>query len=177
MKTRKRINKEKIEIIGLSMIILLFLLGWAYPRQEDEPQSFIVVPVENVKSESVIAVEVKEIVKEPEPTPEPEVERVSLGEFRITAYCPCEKCCGAWADGLTYTETVATEGRTIAVDPDVIPLGSIVEINGAEYVAEDIGGAIKGDRIDLYFDSHQDALEWGVQYKDIFLIEFPQFRK
>lgn len=63
------------------------------------------------------------------------------------------------------------------MDPDVIPLGSIVEINGAEYIAEDIGGAIKGDRIDLYFNNHDDALEWGVQYLDIFLIEFPQFRK
>lgn len=106
-----------------------------------------------------------------------ETERIPLGEFRITAYCPCEKCCGEWADGLTYTETVATEGRTIAVDPDVIPLGSIVEINGVEYIAEDVGGAIKGDRVDLYFNRHLDALEWGVQYLDIFLVEFPKLQE
>ena len=160
------------------MILALFLIGWAYGKQEDQDLEIVTVeaiPIETKVSEPVI--EVKQIVKESEITPEPEIERVSLGEYRITAYCACEKCCGAWADGITYTGTEATEGRTIAVDPDVIPLGSIVEINGAEYVAEDIGGAIKGDRIDLYFNSHQDALEWGVQYLDIFLIEFTQFRK
>ena len=156
------------------MILTLFLIGWAYSKQEDQDLEIVKVeriPVEAISSEPEIEVEVKEIVKEPE------IERVPLGEYRITAYCPCEKCCGAWADGITYTGTEATEGRTIAVDPDVIPLGSIVEINGVEYVAEDVGGAIKGDRIDLYFNSHEDALEWGVQYLDIFLIEFPQFRK
>ena len=95
----------------------------------------------------------------------------SLGEFKITAYCPCKKCCGDYADGYTYSGTVATEGRTIAVDPKVIPLGSIVEIDGVEYVAEDIGGAIKGNRIDLYFNSHQEALNWGVQEIEVSLIE------
>lgn len=156
------------------MILALFLVGWAYAKQEDQDLEIVKVegiPVEAISSEPEIEVEVKEIVKEPE------IERVPLGEYRITAYCPCEKCCGSWADGITATGTIATEGRTIAVDPDVIPLGSIVEINGVEYVAEDVGGAIKGDRIDLYFNSHEDALEWGVQYLDIFLIEFPQFRK
>ena len=98
---------------------------------------------------------------------------VSLGEFRVTAYCSCPRCCGPYADGLTYTETVATEGRTIAVDPDVIPLGAMVVINGVEYMAEDIGGAIKGERVDIYFDSHQDALEWGIQYLEVFVITFP----
>ena len=118
--------------------------------------------------------EVKHIVKEVEPVhiqEEPIIERIALGEFKITAYCPCPKCCGVWSDGLTYTETIATESRTIAVDPSVIPLGSVVEINGAEYIAEDIGGAIKDNRIDVFFNSHQDALEWGVQYHDIFLLQ------
>ena len=103
-------------------------------------------------------------------------ERLLLGEFKITAYCPCPLCCGEWADGLTYTETVATEGRTIAVDPDIIPLGSIVEINGEKYVAEDIGGAIKENRIDIFFSKHEDALKWGVQNHEIFLLGFTQFR-
>ena len=118
--------------------------------------------------------ELKPIVKEVDPVQvqeEPIIERVALGEFKVTAYCPCPSCCGNFADGLTYTETVATESRTIAVDPSVIPLGSVVEINGAEYIAEDIGGAIKNNRIDVFFNSHQDALEWGVQYHDIFLIQ------
>lgn len=95
---------------------------------------------------------------------------VSLGEFRLTAYCPCKKCCGK-DDGITATGTQATQGRTIAVDPRVIPYGSIVVIDGHEYVAEDCGGAIKENRIDVYFESHEEALEFGVQYKEVFLIQ------
>ena len=108
-----------------------------------------------------------EAVDEPEPVVEVEPETTSLGEFKLTAYCTCSKCCGQWADGITYTGTQATAGRTIAVDPDVIPLGSTVIINGTEYIAEDVGGAIKGNRIDVLFNTHQEALEFGIQYADV----------
>lgn len=99
-----------------------------------------------------------------EPT-EPELEE--LGTFKLTAYCACPKCCGKWADGITYTGTTATEGRTIAVDPKVIPLGSTVYIDGVPYIAEDIGGAIKSNRVDIFFSSHEAALQFGVQYADV----------
>lgn len=102
---------------------------------------------------------------------DPQPELVSLGEFKITHYCPCPICCGEWADGITYTGTQATEGRTIAVDPDVIPLGSTVEIDGQEYVAEDIGGSIQGNRIDIYMGCHEAALEAGVKYSEVFIYE------
>lgn len=116
--------------------------------------------------------ETREVVEEitEEPT-EAEEELIDLGEFRITAFCACPVCCGEWSDGITYTGTVATEGRTIAVDPDVIPLGSVVEINGAEYVAEDIGSAIRGKRLDIFFSDHNDALVWGVQDLEVYLVE------
>lgn len=93
-----------------------------------------------------------------------------LGEFKLTAYCTCDECCGDWADGITFTGTVATPGRTIAVDPSVIPLGSVVQINGVNYIAEDIGGAIKGNRIDMLFPSHQEALEFGIQYSNVSIL-------
>ena len=99
---------------------------------------------------------------------EPEEILQSLGEFKFTAYCACEKCCGK-SDGITKTGTKATEGRTIAVDPNVIPLGSEVIVDDHKYIAEDVGGAIKGNRIDLYFESHQEALEFGVQHKEVFI--------
>ncbi|MBQ5657957.1 MAG: 3D domain-containing protein [Peptococcaceae bacterium] len=98
-------------------------------------------------------------------------EPIPLGEFKCTAYCSCSTCCGVWADGITYTGVQAVENRTIAVDPNVIPLGSVVEINGREYVAEDIGGAIKGNRIDVYFDNHQEALAWGVQHHEVYPVK------
>lgn len=114
--------------------------------------------------------------KTPEPVELTEEETITytledLGEFKLTAYCTCPKCCGEWADGFTYTGTEATPGRTIAVDPDVIPLGSTVLINDLPYTAEDIGGAIKGNRIDVLFPSHREALEFGVQHTNVSILK------
>ena len=85
------------------------------------------------------------------------------GEFRIYHYCPCQKCTGHTEGsanyGITSTGTVATEGRTVAVDPDVIPLGSEVLINGVVYIAEDTG--VKGKCIDLFINSHEQASAMG----------------
>lgn len=92
----------------------------------------------------------------------------NLGEFKITYYCPCVKCCGK-SDGITATGTIATEGRTVAVDPSIIPYGSTLVIDGKTYIAEDCGSAIKSNKIDIYIDSHQKALELGVDYFEVFL--------
>lgn len=94
----------------------------------------------------------------------------SLGQFKLTAYCPCSKCNGEWAGGITSTGAMAKANRTIAVDPSVIPYGSKVMINGKIYVAEDCGGAIKGNRIDVYHDTHSEALDFGVQYAEVYLV-------
>ena len=93
--------------------------------------------------------------------PAPKQETVKM-EALATAYCGCVKCCGK-SDCITATGTRATEGRTIAADPRVIPYGTHVRINGHEYIVEDCGGAINGNRIDIYFESHADALQFGVQ--------------
>lgn len=68
---------------------------------------------------------------------------------------------------MTSTGTVATANRTIAIDPRVIPYGSKVKIDGKEYVAEDCGGAIKGNRIDIFVDNHDNTLEQGVRYLNV----------
>lgn len=83
-----------------------------------------------------------------------------LGTFNATAYCGCAGCCGS-AGGHTASGTTPTAGRTIATDPSVIPLGSKVLIDGKEYVAEDTGGAIGGKRVDIFFSSHSEALQFG----------------
>lgn len=92
----------------------------------------------------------------------------SLGEFVITHYCACEKCT-IDGDGITASGTQATAGRTIAVDPEVIPYGTTVIIDGHAYVAEDCGGAIKGNRIDIFMDSHEEALKAGVRTAEVYL--------
>lgn len=94
-----------------------------------------------------------------------------LGKFKLTGYCPCEKCCGEYADGITATGTIAEEGRTIAVDPNVIPLGSKVLIDGHIYIAEDTGSAINENRIDIFKSHHEDCFGSDCNgYHDVYLI-------
>lgn len=92
---------------------------------------------------------------------------VFLGEYTLTAYCPCTRCCGK-SDGITATGTLAAEGRTIAVDPRVIPYGAHVLLiwpDGTQrtYIAEDCGSGVTGSRIDVFFSGHETARVFGVQ--------------
>lgn len=88
--------------------------------------------------------------------------RKFIGNFKITYYCPCTKCNGGYGNK-TALGTTMTPYKTIAVDPKIIPLGSNVEIQGHTYVAEDTGGAIKGNRVDICVQSHSEAYKYGVQ--------------
>ena len=92
----------------------------------------------------------------------------SYGIYEITHYCKCTRCCGK-NDGITATGTQATAGRTIAVDPKVIPLGTEVVIDGQNYIAEDTGGAIKGKKIDIFCESHEEAISRGRIEREIFI--------
>lgn len=92
-----------------------------------------------------------------EETPAPKYTEITVD---ATAYCDCVKCCGK-TDGITATGTKATAGRTIAVDPSVIPYGTEVIINGNTYIAEDCGGAVDGNEIDIFFNTHEEALNFG----------------
>ena len=73
----------------------------------------------------------------------------NLGQFTITYYWPGEDRYGA----LTSTGIQATEGVTVAVDPAIIPYGSKIKINGKVYIAQDCGGVIKGNKIDVFVES------------------------
>lgn len=166
---RARYNRQAKVIRVQWFVILVLLLALAFslafhpfasreivsPAPTPAPQQAVSAPTEETAS--------------PESTPA----LVSLGEFKLTAYCACEKCCGKDPSdplyGITAYGYQVTAGRTIAVDPRVIPIGSEVVINGHTYVAEDVGGAIKENRIDIYFNTHQEALEFGVQYAEVFI--------
>lgn len=95
--------------------------------------------------------------------------KVNLGTFRITYYCGCYSCSEGWGN-MTATGKRAKEGRTIAVDPKVIPYGTKVSINGHTYVAEDCGGAIKGNDIDIYLEDHARVYKGGVDWYDVYVI-------
>jgi len=83
--------------------------------------------------------------------------------YVATAYCSCTKCCGKNAMGITFTGHRLKPGsRVIAVDPTVLALRSLVEIDGmGKFMALDTGSAIKGRRIDIWFEDHQEALVFG----------------
>lgn len=89
--------------------------------------------------------------------------------YKVTAYCPCLKCCGK-TNAITASGTKATEGRTIATDGK-FSFGTKLLINGTTYTVEDRGGAIKGNKIDVYFDTHAEALAWGVKYLPVQVVE------
>lgn len=80
----------------------------------------------------------------------------------MSAYCPCEKCCAGSADGITASGLRALQGKTIAADPRVWPMGSCVEIEDVgRRVVEDVGGAIKGLMLDVYYVDHGEAVRFG----------------
>ena len=121
---------------------------------------------------SAQAVEVSEVTEVSEPTIEQEYTTAAAEREYIevtatlTAYCPCVKCCGK-SDGITASGTQATAGRTVAVDTRLIPYGTEISIDGKTYVAEDCGGKVKGYTIDVFFDSHEEALNFGRQTKTV----------
>lgn len=98
-----------------------------------------------------------------------------LGRFYITYYCPCAECCGAGGGKITASGTTPTAGRTVGVNPSVIPYGTKLKIGKTYgYVAEDTGGGIGTYHIDIFVNSHQEALNKGVAYKDVWAVTYPK---
>ena len=87
------------------------------------------------------------------------------GVYKVTAYCACMQCCGK-TNGITASGAKATANHTIAA-PSTFAFGTKVVINGITYTVEDRGGAIQGNRIDIYMNSHAEALAWGVRYVEV----------
>lgn len=104
--------------------------------------------------------------------------KVYIGTYKVTAYCPCEVCCDEYAinrplnkDGkeIVYTASgeIAKEGITVAASKS-IPFGTELYIDGHAFTVQDRGSAVTENCIDIYFESHEKAKEWGVQYKDVY---------
>ena len=92
-----------------------------------------------------------------------------MGKYKLSFYCPCKTCNGN-SHKKTASGTTLSVGRTIAVDSSVIPLGSKVYIEGfGEYVAEDTGSSISGNRIDVLVSSHSEAYRLGIKYANVYV--------
>ena len=139
---------------------------------------------EEITAEEVITTETPatEVVPVEEVSTEVATGKRSLGVFYVTSYCSCAECCGCYAynrprdaygNEIVYGASgeVLTSGYSIAVDTSVIPFGTRVEIDGVEYIAQDVGGAIQGNRIDVYNSSHAEALNFPTGYYEVFVKE------
>lgn len=92
----------------------------------------------------------------------------AIEPHKVTGFCPCEICCGRWSDGVTASGSIATAGRTVAVDPSLWPIGTCLEVPGlGRRIAEDTGSAIQWRSVDVFFESHREALEFGVRFLDV----------
>jgi len=84
--------------------------------------------------------------------------------MQVTAYCPCSKCCGKWADGITASGHVIQPGDKFCAADHSIPFGTKINIPGYGFVeVKDRGGSVYGNRLDVFFSTHEKALQWGVQ--------------
>lgn len=182
-------KNKRDTILAILMVIamaVLLLLVFARPMEVsggEEPEPLVRIDIEEDKQVVIDTVEVP-MVSKPMKEPPPKVEEpkyISLGVARITAYCSCEKCCGKWAsmrpvdeagNPIVYGDSgeVLIPDYSVAVDPDVIPYGTKIYIDGKEYIAHDCGSAITGMSIDIYLDSHEKACEVGMQYIEIFIL-------
>lgn len=171
----------------VALIVVTFAADYILDEKINEQKSKIIeIQPEEVKvkkvpvSSSLIKMDIEKMVEIIEPE-EIVPKTISLGEFKLTAYCSCEKCCDGWANKRPIDENgnkivygsigeELIEGTSIAVDPNVIPYGTKVIINDNTYIAQDTGGKIDGNRIDVYHNNHQKAREFGVQYAEVFKV-------
>ena len=112
-------------------------------------------------------------------------------QMRVTAYCPCSKCCGSYSDGITASGHKISRGDRFVAADKTYPFGTEMLIAGYNNCENknsenknsknknsknknsdvvgvlDRGGAIRGKRLDVFFNTHQEALEWGVRHLDV----------
>ena len=91
--------------------------------------------------------------------------------MRVTAYCPCRKCCGRYSDGITACGHKIQPGDYFVAADKKYPFGTEMTVagykNGQPVRVLDRGGVIRGNRLDVFFHSHEKAIKWGVRYVDV----------
>lgn len=98
-----------------------------------------------------------------------EKQGASLGLFTTTGYCNCERCSGG--HNLTYSGTVPKANHTLSADLDLFPLGTKLMINGTVYTVEDMGSNVDGNKVDIYYGSHEEAVAHGMKQEEVFMVE------
>ena len=163
---RKRKLKKWVKVT-ISLMIMLGFIGMTKLYIDFKIENKIANAEELAKSQSqtnkVIEVENNDNVLS---------EYECIGEFLLTGYDDCPLCQEEFV-GTTALGVAPTVQHTVAVDPKVIPLGSHLLIDGIEYVAEDVGGAIKGYHIDIFVGSHEETFaDFCNKTAEVYLIKW-----
>lgn len=154
---------DKVIFRLFAVALMLFATACVAGEKQDKN-------AEVVGATELTSVSVETLTKPSEPLINKEIkpQYVDLGVFVVTAYCPCYECSEGWGNA-TSTGVKAQANRTVAVDPKVIAYGSVLVLNGKEYTAEDCGGNIKGKKLDVYFETHEETRFFGVQKLNVLL--------
>lgn len=161
---KKRIDTFIVVLMTITGFIIGMIAGFSVKNDVENALTETTVSQETTEQttvEETIEIELTTVKFEDIP------DLIELGTFKLTAYCVCEKCCGK-SDGITFSGVKATPYKTVAVDRNIIPLGTELYINGDYFVAQDTGGAVKGNVIDVCVSSHEEAEDFGVHYAKVF---------
>jgi len=155
--------------VAAAVFVVSFIASVAYTKADRTAESgFTAEHAESAKLSDVNRASAVSAV--------PAVSRSGAGEWRtvrmrVTGYCPCSKCCGDSADGITANGHVIQRGDTFVAADRRYAFGTEMIIpgysNSQVVKVLDRGGAIRGDKLDAFFHTHQAALEWGVKYLDV----------
>ena len=176
---RKKDFAKRIIISWVIVFILGLLLGTGTgiligkATSKDEPVETVLAAEPNFFTEKVQ--EVEPMITKPE-----EIETIYLGNYRITAYCACKKCCGVWAEDRPNGIVKGAMGVELTPGYSVaspLAFGTKLYIEGyGDVVVQDrtaswVVDKYSGEIIDIYFDNHEEALNFGVRYADVYEIE------
>lgn len=180
----------KKKLVGCIVVLALALIvaNASIPKSAVK-DTVLVTPVVEEVTLSVVqtAKPTPTPTSEPEETPTGTVEPTDpmdglnrMDNVMVTHYCICEKCCGKTPDdpyyGITASGRPAEPGLSVAVDRSIIPLGSTVFVDYGDgvihrYRADDVGGAVRGNHIDVCMATHEEALNAGVQTASLWWVE------
>lgn len=176
---RKRLNQRFRRMFAVALL-MGFIIGFVVGKLTANAEE---IPVTDTAPEVMTTI-LPSVTLPPDPViPEPEEsapEKVCLGEYRITAYCACEKCCGEWAKNRPGGIVVGAAGIELVAGVSCaspLPFGTVVEVEGlGTYIVQDRTASWVAEKydnkvIDIYFDSHEAACEFGLKFANVYVEE------
>ena len=163
MNLKKYVKNKRVIATVVSLLLIFITTIKTYANENKEIDNNNSIRIENSIKQKEIGIKRRLI--------EMDNKNIKGRQMKIKA----SAYTGSPAEGgdMTYIGTKCRENHTIAVDPKVIPLGTRVYIPqfGKVFVAEDTGSAIKGNKIDIFMNSYAKAMEWGIRYIDIIILD------